>query len=151
MGETFNVALNVASRGLFWRHVQKNIDTYYEEIVDLEADKKESIKVHIAVGRRLQLNWDEANLVLQEHDLAQCNILFAYFMREGEKLKNFLEPYALALTLFSKTNIHLRLEANAFDEFFKSFKGAMESFGDWDGEGDFKEVMLRQLLIFSMT
>ena len=65
-------------------------------------------------------------------------------MRESQKLEEFLKAYALGLTLFSKTDIHLQLEVNAFEEFYKALKATMRAFGDWDGTGDFKEAVKNQ-------
>ena len=33
---------------------------------------------------------------------------------------------------------------NAFDEFHKSLKAAMQALGDWDGESDFSEAVCKQ-------
>jgi AbiV family abortive infection protein len=144
MAKTFNVALNIATRGLFWWNVPKDIEKFYEEITDLEADKNESIKIHIAVNKRLSINWDEAKLVLNEEVMRQVSMMFAFLMREHKKLEKFLKTYAFGLTIFSKIDIHLRLEANAFDEFFKSLKSALLIFGDWDGKSDLKEAVHKQ-------
>jgi hypothetical protein len=65
-------------------------------------------------------------------------------MREHKKLEEFLKTYAFGLTIFSKIDIHLRLETNAFDEFFKSLKVALRIFGDWDDSSDLKEAIRKQ-------
>jgi len=144
MAKTFNVALNIATRGLFWWNVPKDIEKFYEEIIDLEADKNENVKIHIAVDKRLAINWSEAKLVLNEELMGQVSMIFAFLMREHKKLEKFLKTYAFGLTIFSKIDIHLRLEINAFDEFFKSFKYAFLIFGDWDGKSDFKEAVRKK-------
>lgn len=144
MAKTFIVALNIATRGLFWWNVHKDIEKFYEEITDLEADKKGNVKIRIRTGQRLAINWDEAKLVLNEEIMGQVSMMFAFLMREHKKLGEFLKTYAFALTIFSKIDIHLRLEANAFHEFFKSLKSALLIFRDWDGKSDLKGVVRRQ-------
>jgi AbiV family abortive infection protein len=79
--KTFNAALNIATRGLFWWNVQKDIEKFYEEITDLEADKNENVKLHIAVDKRLAINWDEAKLVLNEEVMTQAIMMFAFNAR----------------------------------------------------------------------
>jgi hypothetical protein len=71
-------------------------------------------------------------------------VVYPFLMRESRKLEEFIKTYALALTLFSKLDIHFRVEPNAFNEFFKALKAALIAFGDWDGKSDLKEAILNQ-------
>ena len=144
MAKTFTSALNIATKGLFWWNIPKDIEKYYEEITDLEANKNENIKIRIAVDKRLALNWDEAKMVLDEGEMGRVSMIFAFLMREHKKLESFLKIYAFALTVFGKVDIHLRLEPNAFEEFFKAFKCAFAIFCDWDEKGDLKEAAHKQ-------
>lgn len=144
MAKIFANAINIATNGLFWWNVPKDVEKYYEEITDLEADKKENIKIHIAVDKRLTMNWDEAKMVLNEDEMGKVSRIFVFLMREHKKLEEFSKTYVFGLTLFSKIDIHLRLEANAFDEFFKAFKSALLIFGDWDEKSDLKEAVHKQ-------
>jgi hypothetical protein len=61
-------------------------------------------------------------------------------------MEGFLKTYAFALAVFSKIDIHFRLEANAFEEFFKAFKTALLIFGDWDSKSNLKETIEKQFI-----
>jgi len=140
----FIISLNVATKGTFWWNVPKDIEKFFEEVTDLEADKKERIKIGLSIGKRLSIDWDSARLVLDEESMSRVSIIFGFLLREHKKMESFLRAYAQAMTLFSKIDIHLRLEINAFEEFFKAMKEAFLALGDWDGESDFKEAVKKQ-------
>jgi|GEM_PF-1682575 len=144
MVKTFVIALNIATKGLFWWNVPKDIEKYFEEVTDLGADRNGNIKIGMAIDKRLAINWDEAKMTLTEEEMSRVSMIFAFLMREHKKMEKFLKGYATAMILFSKTDIHLRLEVNAFDEFFKSFREALIAFGDWDGVSDVKEAVKKQ-------
>ncbi len=143
MAKTLVIALNIATKGLFWWNVPKDVDKFYEEITDLEADKNGNVKVRVTVGKRLAIDWGK-QMVLDQEEMGRVSTIAAFLMREHKKLEDFLKTYAFALVLFSKIDIHLRLEVNAFDEFFKAFKFALRTFGDWDGKSDLKEAIMKQ-------
>ncbi len=140
MAKNFVTALNIATKGLFWWNLPKDIESYFEYVHDLEADKGGSVGIGMVKGKRLKIDWNEMRLVLKQENMNLVSIVFGYLMRENEKLKKFLISYALGLTMLSKNDIHLRLEANAFEEFFKSFKEVLIANGDWDGKTDLKKV-----------
>jgi len=142
MAKTLVISLNIATKGLFWWNVQKDIENFFEYIVDLEADKKESVKIGMRKGKRLSINW--GNMTLNQREMGGVNMIFAYLLKEHKKLKDFLAAYAFGMVIFSKIDIHLRLEANAFDEFFKALKSALIIFNDWDGKNDLKESIKKQ-------
>jgi hypothetical protein len=144
MAKTFINALNIATHGLFWWYVPKDIEKFYDEITDLEVDKTGNTKLHMVIGKRLALAWDDMRMVLDENEMQRVMVVYPFLMRESRKLKEFLETYAFALTVLSKIDIHFRLEANAFNEFFKAFKAALIAFGDWDGKSDLKVAILNQ-------
>src|SRR3989344_5915380 len=144
MAKTVVLSFNVGTLGVFWWNVQKDVSTYYVDIVDLEADPKGGVKLVVAPHKRLHVGFDEAKLVLDDKAVRNVYHVVALFMRESQKLEEFLKAYALGLTLFSKTDIHLQLEVNAFEEFYKALKATMRAFGDWDGTGDFKEAVKNQ-------
>jgi AbiV family abortive infection protein len=143
MSKTIVIALNVGTLGFFWWHVGKDVATFYEEIVDLEADPKGSVRLVVAPPKRLVVDFDPARLVLNEEVMRNVNLIAALLMREHQKLERFLGAYATGLTLFSKTDVHLRLEVNAFGEFHNALKEAMRALGDWDGLSDFAEAARR--------
>lgn len=139
------ISFNVGTLGVFWWHVHKDIWTYYEDIVDLEADPSGSVKLTVAPPKRLHVGFDEAHWVLNQDAVANVYHVLTLFLREFDKLGEFFNEYAMGLTTFSKTDIHLRMEANAFEAFYKALKSAARFFGDWDGKSDFLVVIKTQL------
>lgn len=144
MSKTVVIGLNIATLGVFWWHVNKDISTYYEYIHDLEADPKGGVGFIVAPHKRLHVGFDEARLVLDENSMRNVYHIVALFFRESKKLEGFLKAYAMGLTCFSKTDVHLRLEVNAFEEFYNALRSAMLSFGDWDGKSNFKDAVMKQ-------
>ena len=138
-------AFNIGTLGVFWWHVHKDIWTYYEDIVDLEADSNGSIKLRVAPPKRLHVGFEEAHWVLDPHAVSNVFHILTLFLREFKKIGEFINEYAMGMTTFSKTDIHLRMEVNAFEAFYKALKWATKFFGDWDGKSDFKEVVKKQL------
>ncbi len=144
MAKTVVLAFNIGTLGVFWWNVPKDISRYYEDIVDLEADPKGGVKLFVEPHKRLNVGFDEARLVLDQKAIENVYHIFALFMRESKMLEEFLKEYAMGLTFFSKIDIHLRLEANAFESFYKALKGAARSFGAWDGKSDFKQAIKKE-------
>ena len=144
MATTFIAALNIATGGLFWWYIPKEIEKFYDEITDLEIDKTGNIKLKITPEKRLAIGWDEMKFVLDENQMGRVMTVYPFFMREHKKLKTFLEAYAFALAIFCKIDVHFRVEATALHEFFKALKAAFLIFGDWDGQTDFKIAALKR-------
>lgn len=144
MAKTVVLAFNVGTLGVFWWNVQKDISTYYVDIVDLEADPNGGVKLVVAPHKRLHVDFDEAKLVLDQNAVRNVYHILALFFREAKMLEEFLKEYAMGLTCFSKVDIHLPLEANAFGSFYKALQAATRSFGDWDGTSDFKVAVKAQ-------
>ncbi|MCX6755282.1 MAG: AbiV family abortive infection protein [Candidatus Nomurabacteria bacterium] len=141
LAKTFVNAINIGTMGLFWWNMPKDVEKYYDEITDLEADKSENIKLKIVPQKRLMIDWGEdAKMTLKKENIGEISLVVAFLMYQQEKVKSFMEAYALGLTFLSKTDIHLRLEVNAFSEFFKAFKEALTGLGDWDGKTDLLET-----------
>ncbi|MCL4404954.1 AbiV family abortive infection protein [Patescibacteria group bacterium] len=144
MAKTFINALNVATGGLFWWYIPKDIEKYYDEIIDLEVDKIGNTKLMVVPDKRLALGWDEMKFVLEENEMGRVMTVYPFFMMEREKLRPFLEAYAFALSIFCKIDVHFRVEATALHEFFKALKAAFLIYSDWDGKSDFKEAALKK-------
>lgn len=142
MTKTFLIALNVATKGFFWWKVPKDPEKYYETITDLEADKKERTGFNVTLRRRLTINWDEAGLKLDEDEMKGVSIVLGFLFKHHIVLKEYQRHYELGLALFSKTDIHLRMETNAFIEIFHAMKASMTALGDWDGNSDFLSAVL---------
>jgi hypothetical protein len=133
----FVVALNIATGGLFWWNVKRDSAKYYKEIMDLETNT--GVVVH--PNPRLEINWQEKRLVLREVDLNLASIIFSYIADcHVENKENHLNAYTSGLSLLAKNDIHLRLEMNAFEEFFKALQIAMIENGDWDQKQPFEEA-----------
>ena len=145
MAKTVVLAFNVGTLGVFWWNVQKDISTYSVDIVDLEADPNGGVKLVVAPHKRLHVDFDEAKLVLDQNAVRNVYHILALFFREAKMLEEFLKEYAMGLTCFSKIDIHLPLEANAFGSFYKALQAATRAFGDWNGTSDFKGVVKMQL------
>ena len=141
MTKTLVAALSMATNGFFWWNLPREIEKYYEEITDLEADPKGNVKIIVAPAKRLAIDWGEDRFVLDQAEMSKVMLMFGFLIREHERLEKVLQSYNFGLTLFSKNDIHLRLEANAFEEFFKSFLRALQLVGDWDGVLDLKEAI----------
>lgn len=144
MSKTVVIALNVGTLGVFWWNVQKDVARFYEEIQDLEADPNGNIALAVEPHRRLHVDFGPARLVLNEQAMENVYLTMAFLMRKAQKLEAFLKGYAFGMALFSKTDIHLPMEVNAFEEFYKALKAGMLALGDWDEQDDFLEAVKRQ-------
>src|SRR5262249_22503026 len=145
MAKTFTTALSIATHGFFWWNLPREIEKYYEDLTDLEASPKGQAKIVVAPAKRLALNWGDDRFVLDQAAMAEVMVMVGFLMQEHEKLSKALQSYAFGLTLFSKNDIHLRLETNSFEEFFKSLTQSLQVFGDWDGITDLKEAIHKPL------
>lgn len=140
--KTFVIALNIASKGLFWWNVPKDIEAFYENAKDLES----MTNFKLTRGKRVSLDWNSANLrlILDAEVMGRVSVIFGYIINEHEKLKQYLTAYAEGMGLFSKTDIHLRLDANAFERFFLALKEALVAHGDWDGKEPLVQAAKKQ-------
>lgn len=140
LSRVFVTALNIGARGLFWWYVPRDTERYYEEIWDLEQDAG----VQVQPSPRLEIAWGDP--VLEQSDLSHTAMVFGYISRiKGEKIEKALDAYVSGLTFFSKIDWHFRLEVNAFEEFWKAFRLALQATADWDGTEDLKVAAARQL------
>lgn len=131
---TFVVALNIATKGLIWWNVQRDIEKYYEEMWDLELD----LKMEARPQKRLSLDWKSLGKVFLPEHLTGTSILLAYIMHQQKgPLQNALDRYAFGLVLTAKNDVHLRMEPNAFREFYAALRQGMQYSGDWDAKEPF--------------
>lgn len=131
IARAFVIALNIATKGFFWWNTPKDIDKYYEEIWDLERNMKLDVKQSPA----LAINWKKEGFVLSARDLTKTSMVFAWVSDSRETpMEKAVGHYALGLALTAKNDIHLRMEASAFREYFLALKGAFRISGDWDGK-----------------
>ena len=142
---SFVAALNIASMGLFWWHVDKDLSKFYEKIWDIENKEK-------AQPELLPKSIDWGHLTLTESDFGYMRLISGYIyknIRSNTNLSDALDMYLTGLALTSKSDIHLRLESSAFTHFFITLKTLLHASGDWDGVGDLKlaiETQLNQIL-----
>jgi len=138
--KSFLLSLNIATKGIFWWNVPKDVDKFFESIADLEADNKGGVLIGLRIGKRLTLDWDKEKLTLKQEDIKDISMVSSFLIREHEKMKKVLQHYALAMAIFSKIDIHLRIETNAFQEFFYAFKEALIALENYDEREDILQV-----------
>ncbi len=144
----FVAALNIGTMGLFWWHVEKDVSRFYEKIVDLEND----VEARISISPELSIDW--GHLVLTEDDLRFTNRMFVYILKSCHSNPRYgeaLDLYLNGLALLSTNDLHLRVEASAFEHFFMVLKTLLRVSGDWDGHTDFKFAVHTQLSEFLTT
>lgn len=141
----FVAALNIATGGLFWWHVDKDRSRFYEKIWDLENGTENDTEVGIDVFPALNIEWEHQSLT--EDDLKYTRHLMGYIhnaARSDRRNREALENYLTGLALMSRIDIHLRLEPNAFMYFFMALKTLLLASGDWDGSEDLKSAAADQ-------
>ncbi len=137
MARMFITSLNIATNGFFWWNIKRDPSRYYEEIWDLENN----VGVNIGLNPRLEMNWRDRRLILRPLDLSLTSIIFSYVAYcHGTAKENYINQYTNGLSLLAKNDVHLRIEVNTFDEFFKSLKTAMIENGDWDQKTNFEDA-----------
>ena len=139
----FIAALNIATTGLFWWHVDKDIARFYEKIWDLENDNTE---VRLSVSPQLSIDWGHRSLT--EENLKDTRFVLGYLLKDihsNPQKREAVENYLTGLALLSKNDIHLRLEPNAFAYFFTALKTLLLVSGEWDGVEDIKTAAIDQL------
>ena len=143
---SFVAVLNIATMGLFWWHVDKDISKFYEKIWDIENDAEAQPQLL----PNLSVDW--GHLTLTESDFGYMRLITGYIyknIRSNTNLSDALDKYLTGLALTSKSDIHLRLESSAFTHFFTALKTLFIASGDWDGVGDLRlaiETQLNQIL-----
>lgn len=100
------IALNIASAGFIFWQIPKDLDKFYEKIIDLEAGQE----VIIAPKKKLQLDWQSQRLTLSKDVLDKALLVlgFLWQRRKEKKLHPILNSYYSGLTFLAKTDLHLR-------------------------------------------
>lgn len=131
----FVVSMNIGSLGYFWWYVPQQISRFYEGLKDLEAE------ANVVVERSPILKLDWKRDALTERDLSNVKLCFAMIPSPGgEGGHEPFDHYITGLAFLSKTDIHMQLEANAYEAFYKALKTAMRVYRDWDGSASFSQV-----------
>ena len=149
ISKDFVASLNIATRGLFWWHIDRDVSRFYDKILDLEND----LEVILDISPELSIDW--GHRTIKEQDFRETNHIFAYILKachSNQLFSDALDLYLTGLALLSTNDIHLRLEASAFAHFFKVLKTYLRASGDWDGHTDLKLAAETQLCeIFPTT
>lgn len=136
----FVAALNIASRGLFYWHAPRDTSIFYDKILDLESGKR----LTLSIDAKLNLDWQSHKLVLNEQQLHLAHLVYEYFLMNGHKDRNEISDYMLGLAMFARTDIHLRLDTNAFMIFYDVFRRLVTRHEKFSGEDVF-EVGYQQI------
>ena len=142
MSRYFVAALNIATMGLFWWHVDKDRARFYEKIWDLENNAEPQIEI----PPEMIIDW--GGQALTEADFRNTRFIIGYLLKDihfNPRKGEALEIYLTGLALISKSDVHLRLEADAFEHFFQTLKTLLLASGDWDGVEDLKLAAETQL------
>ena len=133
MSRKLVAALNIGSNGFFWWDVPKEHHFFYDEIRDVETDNLVRAEVH----ETLRIDW--GNQALKVEKLAPIRLLMSYMAKvHRTPMEAAFDFYMHGLALIAKSDLHVRFETNAFEQFFKAFKSSLFTAGDWNGKGDLK-------------
>ena len=131
----FITALNIGSMGYFWWYIPDQISRFYENLKDLESNST----VVVERSPILKLDWKKD--ALSEQDLKNTALCFGMLPgpADSDKHKPF-NHYITGLAFLSKNDIHIQLEANAYEQFYRAIKSGMRVYKDWDGLKPFEEA-----------
>lgn len=112
-------ALSIATRGIFYWHVPIDTDVFYDTIIDLESKQR----LKLSVPEQIKANWQSRGMVLKEQEMHMAFIVHSYFLHVHLKPdQHEVDEYMTALSMLSRTDIHLRLDFDAFRIFFNTFR-----------------------------
>ena len=115
-------ALNIATNGLFYWNISVDVDKFYEQIWDLENNKRLEAKLDTS----FKIDWSSRNMYLREEDLVLTFLIYRYFGSIfGSKDFEPIWEYQTALGMLAKNDMHLRVESQCLLHFFLSFKKAI--------------------------
>lgn len=138
----FVAAFNIASQGLFYWHAPKDVDKYYDSLFDIDSGKK----LTVSLSPQLALNWQERKMYLSLQQFHLTFMVYEYFMNIRNREDTILiMDYMTALAMFARTDIHLRMEVNAFILFFKVFQQSILKHETCDENQNVFEVGYQQI------
>lgn len=128
-------ALSIGAMGAIWFEVPKFTAKFYEQIRDLETPGE----VGVEPRPKLEFRWHDGPLDerMMGHAL---NCMLLYFRSKDTPMMAAFEHYVQGLTLLGRSDLLLRLERNAFSEFFETLMSGLKALGTWDGNGDGREA-----------
>lgn len=119
----FLIALNVgAVGGIIFRNIPKDSAKFHTKVIDLE-NKQEIV---VELSPKLSINWKDAHWVLDDKVLIRVQKVLLLLWTQGRKdlkLNQHLMKYLQGIIFFSKTDMHLHLEYNAFEMFMNCLIG----------------------------
>jgi hypothetical protein len=115
----------------------KDIDSYYEDVEDLETNSKLGIRKVPS----LRVDWGK-NKMLNEAELA--NVAACMISLPPPNAKDQHKPYDYyvgGLTFLSLNDVHWQCEIQAFGNFFESLKAMMDQTGELPANASFCPVL----------
>jgi hypothetical protein len=125
------VSLSIGSVGFVWFQQPEFVSKYYLNMHDLEA------KAEIGAERtpRLAVKWHDGPF--DEAMIRNANFCLALWLTSvGTRMRMALDRYQQGLALMGKSDLLLRFELNAFEEFYQALRVGLHAAGSWDGTGD---------------
>jgi AbiV family abortive infection protein len=121
----FIVALNIATGGFWWYHINKHPERYYESLTDLDS------------GAALNAQYQQHALpfagdaVLRESHLQYTSMSMSVLTRLTQQQKTAsLDAYISGLNFLSLNDVMVRFDADAFYAFCASLQGMMQVAAD---------------------
>jgi AbiV family abortive infection protein len=112
-------ALSIATRGIFYWHVPIDTDVFYDSIIDLESNQR----LRLSMPEQIKADWKSRGMILKEQEMHLATIVHDYFIQIHLKPdQHEVEQYMTSLSMLCRTDIHLRLDFDAFRIFFNIFR-----------------------------
>ncbi len=141
--QAYVIALNIASRGVFWWHTNVDLDKFYDEITDLENKKK------LSVAAVTKLHWPETKWVLDLQSLQLTKLVNTYILKVRDTGDfEAIADYGYASALLAKNDIHVRFEKNMFNILYKAFKRTVSNYENLADLKHFPDTAYAQILGF---
>lgn len=138
----FVAALNIGANGIFYWNTPIDVAKYYDSITDLETNSKLTLQLET----HLTLNWKEKKLYLTEQNLHLAFMVYGELIKlNDDKEAKPIIDYLTALGMLAKTDIHLRLEASALEQFYTAFFEAIKFHENINQEPDILETGYLQI------
>lgn len=138
----FLIALNVgAMGGIIFRNTPRDAAKFHNKIIDLDQNSE----IIVELSPALNINWKEAKWVLDKRTLVRVQIVMLLLYTDGRinlKLNTHLMKYLQGIAMFSKTDVLLRLETNAFQMFMECLIGLVKDDNPNITEENLKEEIL---------
>ena len=144
MSRLFITSINIATTGFFWWNIPKDDSKFYEQIDDLD---RSGYAVAPQISPKLDVNWQQMHLVLDDATLSRVARDYAYLMHEvynDEAKMKALSRYTNGLAMLAKNDIHLRFETNIWQEFWFGLKDTVLAYHDTDKPEDVLPVLRSQ-------